>query len=463
MAWEKNDISFKTLINKRSSDSNKNFYEEFGDNTINVHFRDVWVSFVPNDPCIGIPSHIDFYNKHTLIEDPTVDNGLTWTAVTNPSNPFSFTGPDDETNPRLKDWISDKYGLNYEIKVFSNGTEIQKTSQDYPWFFNYQTGELLFNNQSPPEPIQITGYQYNGIKGIIGDTDASGTTSQTFQLYNTNDGVILKDVSGNLEIKNYNDSEYVDITSGGLNVNTSENDFAVVNIFAPSIEDLQDSYFVVDNSIFNGTYIHPPASGESFINDKKAYSTIDGGKSLYFANNNWILREIDSSLLSINESIDWASNMFFNQRIYGVYFGNTAYYGESLKIYNYDSIYKLALNIEGDVDILGNLGVHGKIVAQHIQLDPSYNGVLVAENGNIKSSKYPKTKTFDTSIYGNNITSSFVIDHSINTINHIINIYDLSNNEEIFPDKIIGQNSDTLNFFSAPKNTDNFKVIVIGF
>jgi len=62
MSWDKNDISFKSIVNKRVTDSNKEYYEEFGDQTINVHFDDVWVSSIPSDPCIGIlPDYIDDY------------------------------------------------------------------------------------------------------------------------------------------------------------------------------------------------------------------------------------------------------------------------------------------------------------------------------------------------------------------------------------------------------------------
>ncbi|GAG13606.1 unnamed protein product, partial [marine sediment metagenome] len=42
MSWTKNDISFKTLINKRQTDSNKQFYEEFGDYTINTYLYEIW-------------------------------------------------------------------------------------------------------------------------------------------------------------------------------------------------------------------------------------------------------------------------------------------------------------------------------------------------------------------------------------------------------------------------------------
>jgi|AntAceMinimDraft_18_1070375.scaffolds.fasta_scaffold03032_3 hypothetical protein len=463
MSWDKNDISFKSIVNKRVTDSNKEYYEEFGDQTINVHFDDVWVSSIPSDPCIGIlPDYIDDYTLLTLIVDPTVENNLTWAAVTDPSQAFSFIAPDSLTNPRLKDWISDKYGLNYEIQIFANGVKIQKTSQDYPWYFNYPTGELLFDSSCPLSPIQITGFRYKGAKGIVANVDASGTTSQTFQLYYTHDGVKLKDLSGNLEIRNADDDDYTGITAKYLNLG-SDTSLGILNIKASTEEDLENTYFIIDNSTFNGTYKHPPTTDPSIINGKKAYSIISGDKCLYYTNEKWILQEIDSSLLSNTQNIDWTSNFFFHEEnISGVYFGNTSYFGQNVTVYNYASTYQLAANIIGDIDIEGILGIHGKLIVEQLQLDPSFNGVLIANNGDVSISIYPKTKTYDTSIYGDG-SSIFTINHNLGTFNHSITVYETSTENEIFPDKERGFNSDKLYFSTAPLSIDIYDVIILGF
>ena len=48
MPWNKTDRSFKTLINKRVTDSDAKFYfNEKGDFTINTHQLELWVDAVP--------------------------------------------------------------------------------------------------------------------------------------------------------------------------------------------------------------------------------------------------------------------------------------------------------------------------------------------------------------------------------------------------------------------------------
>lgn len=460
MSWNQNDISFKTLLNKRQTDSNKQFYEEFGDNTLNIHLSEIWIDTIPVDPSYA-PSYITKYNKLTLKADPTVSNNLTWAAVTTPTNPFSFILSDDPTNPRLKDWISDKYGAGYDLQLFSNGIQIQKTNAIYPWRFDYMTGILTFN-VVPPTPIQITGYRYNGTKGIINPIDSSGTSSQTFQLYTTSDGVKLKDASGNLEIRNYLDSSYAGIRADSLNIGTASSLY-LLNIKEEIVESLLNSYYVIDTSWgFQGTYFTPPLSGISTVNDASVYSNLAGDKCLYKVGDTWFLQTIDSSALISNQTQSWSGPFWYNLgSVAGAYFGNSNYYGQNLTILNYNDLYKRAVGIEGNVDILGNLGVHGKIIAEALKLDPSYNGVLIAINGEVSVSKYLKSKSYNTTITNIGF-NTFTIDHSLNTINHLIAVYDPSTQEELFPEKIRGLNTSILNFtdFSLGQSYD---VIIIGY
>ena len=65
MSWNQNDISFKTLLSKRQSDSNKLFYEEFGDFTINTHEIEIWADLIPSDAS-SVSGVIQWYNLHTM-------------------------------------------------------------------------------------------------------------------------------------------------------------------------------------------------------------------------------------------------------------------------------------------------------------------------------------------------------------------------------------------------------------
>lgn len=473
MSWEKNDISFKTLLNKRQTDASRAFYEEWGDTTLNVHLDEVWSQTIPPDVSLAETSPysnwIDKLTMHTLIVDPNVLNNLTWVAVTNPAAPFSFLLGDDPTNSRLQDWISDKYGDGYDLKLYSNGVQIDKSDNVYPWRFDYMTGILTFN-AVPPQPIQISGYRYTGLKGVpVYGTDASGTVSKTFQLYMTHDGVKLKDSSENLEIRNSTDSYYTGVTARSFNAGTADSLY-LLNLKEDAVESMLTSYYVFDSSItnFNGVYSVVSDPSYSIVNDASVYTNSTGSICLYKYGTNWFLQEIDSSLLSPTQTQTWDGPFWFNEgNIIGAYFGNSTYYGKNLTIYNYENLYpevadrfRRAIGVKGSVDILGSLGVHGKIIAEQLKLDPSFNGVLIAINGDVRVSAYPKSKSFDTIIEGPG--TSFIVDHSLNTYNHLIAVYDPSTQEELYPEKIRGLNSSILNFTNVPSGV-TYSVVILGY
>jgi len=85
------------------------------------------------------------------------------------------------------------------------------------------------------DEANYTSYQY-WLK--INNTDASGTSSLTFQLNNGNNGVVLKDSSGNLEVVRFDGSTYANITSGCLTTNSLK------------IDTLNGILYAVDGSIY---------------------------------------------------------------------------------------------------------------------------------------------------------------------------------------------------------------------
>lgn len=176
MAWNQTDRSFKTLINRRTTSVAKNFYEEFGDNTINITMSEIWIDPISSTPSLGISQGIvQQYTLFTLTEDITVpsqqayfaDSGLPSDDLTNPTKPMP-----------LKNWISPKFGYLYEIKLYDNSNNQIFPTDASQWFFDYQTGYLTFNSStgSFTKPFKITGYRYTGNVGkVVKDLAFSGT------------------------------------------------------------------------------------------------------------------------------------------------------------------------------------------------------------------------------------------------------------------------------------------------
>ena len=83
-----------------------------------------------------------------------------------------------------------------------------------------------------------TSYDYWLKINTVGDIDASGTPSVTWQLNNGDNGVILKDSSGNLEVVTFDGSTYADIRAGKITVDSIK------------IDTLNGALYAQDGSIY---------------------------------------------------------------------------------------------------------------------------------------------------------------------------------------------------------------------
>jgi hypothetical protein len=165
MAWSKEDNSFKILLNKRDTSSTKNFYEEVGDDTFNIHLDYLWTDSISSTPSTAVSSGVALqYTLFTLTEDVTVAGQACYYAY--------------DSGNRLENWIGDKYGSAYSIQLYqNNGTQIFPTDASQ-WLFNYQTGILVFNGSTASfsKPFKISGYRYVGKRGSTGINGLTGSS-----------------------------------------------------------------------------------------------------------------------------------------------------------------------------------------------------------------------------------------------------------------------------------------------
>jgi len=184
MGWTKEDKSFKKLIDKRGTSADFKFYEEFGDRTLDIQFTDVKTDPIPyNDPVTAVNANIaEAYGigtEFTLIEDTDASaNRNTWfTGITAAGGPGNGTYAPGSNYDQVGDWISDKNGSAYPIRLYqANGSEIFLTDPSN-WIFDYPTGILTFGvgdddnsvdggfNPAWVTPLKITGYRYTGAFG----------------------------------------------------------------------------------------------------------------------------------------------------------------------------------------------------------------------------------------------------------------------------------------------------------
>ena len=158
MAEDKLDRVFKILLNKRGTNADKKYYEEFGDNTVNIHMQEVWSSPIDIDPLVAIEEEfVEIRELFVLTEDSTVPGQVCWYA--------------EVEGERLKDWVSDKYGADYTAKLYTASDQQIYPTDSSDWFFDYQTGILTFSGSVSEftKPFKSTGYRYIGVKGGLGE------------------------------------------------------------------------------------------------------------------------------------------------------------------------------------------------------------------------------------------------------------------------------------------------------
>ena len=191
MAINKTDKSFKILINKKFTTDKRNFYQEVGADTINIHVREVWATTIPQDSSSAVSTGIaKYYDKFILTPDPTFPNNAYYFISGSGFEPgTSSLSPSDLVDPNSQslfqtDFISDKYGNGYEVKLYDNdGNQIFK-ADSINWIFDYKTGILhIADPGSYSTPYKISVFKYNGqflddvINNISGSNEGMWTGS----------------------------------------------------------------------------------------------------------------------------------------------------------------------------------------------------------------------------------------------------------------------------------------------
>jgi hypothetical protein len=173
VALNKTDKSFKTLINKRFTTPDRNFYQEIGKDTINTHMREVWMNTIPEDSASAIlQGYAVYYDQWILTSDPTFStqayyfiSGSGFTPGTDSINSGWLVNEASQSY-FIGDFISDKYGSSYEVKLYdSSGSQIFKTDP-INWIYDYKTGVLHVadpGSGSYSTPYRVTVFKYTGL------------------------------------------------------------------------------------------------------------------------------------------------------------------------------------------------------------------------------------------------------------------------------------------------------------
>ena len=204
MAINKTDLSFKKLINKEFTHVSRSFFQEVTAATLDVNSTEVYTDIIANTTSSAISSgYARQLTQFVLTADPTYPT-YAW-YVCSGSGFTPGTTPYDATKVQ-RNFISDKYGSEYEIKLYDNGgSQIFKTDA-INWYFDYKTGILhVADPGAYSTPYKATLIQY------LGNNLSSSLAALTSSLSNLSTNRIS---SGSTSVTTYADNRVV--VSGSL-------------------------------------------------------------------------------------------------------------------------------------------------------------------------------------------------------------------------------------------------------
>ena len=204
MAVNKTDLSFKKLINKEFTHVSRSFFQEVTAATLDLNSTEVYTNIIASTTASAITDgYARQLTQFALTADPTYPT-YAW-YVCSGSGFTPGTTPYDATKVQ-RNFISDKYGSEFEIKLYDNGgSQIFKTDA-INWYFDYKTGILhVADPGAYSTPYKATIIQYIGttlsgslasLSGSIANVSTNRISSGSTSLTTYANGTII--ASGSL-------------------------------------------------------------------------------------------------------------------------------------------------------------------------------------------------------------------------------------------------------------------------
>lgn len=170
------DYTFKDFANKARSSNNVAYYEETIQRVRTLHSSKVWTESIPVEPPSTSTNVVKkFYPTDeggdgwiVMTMDRAVSNGLKWVAL--PTHQVNWSSGSADVSVVMNNFIPPTYGKKYIVKVYKGNNSIIPELDTVDYFFDYETGILIFNGVtsmsetglSEATSIKIKVYQYVG-------------------------------------------------------------------------------------------------------------------------------------------------------------------------------------------------------------------------------------------------------------------------------------------------------------
>lgn len=248
------DLAFKKLINKEFTDNTVAFFAEFSADTLDISAREIYTQTIPSTPpsladgATNGDGSVKYYELFPLQKLPGFDAGANnrkvWYFCSGAGyNPDPDTGDGFDRTFAQRNFISPKYGAEYEIEIFKDpaggsANKIGKTDET-DWYFDYKTG--ILSVQDPDDGVgtgdelYVTLYQYVGetldekLTSIVDEAQSgqSGIFSPTGSYQSTSNNV---QVTGSFEVNGTIDATGIITSIGGFSGSLDGNNGDITNV-----------------------------------------------------------------------------------------------------------------------------------------------------------------------------------------------------------------------------------------
>lgn len=187
-----------------------------------------------------------------------------------------------------------------------------------------------------------------------------------------------------------------------------------------------------------------------------------GEQLLYFSPNNTRYVNYDASGNTITE---WFKKSQPNGWLPLGGDASTNIYGTDSSTWqiNMDASGVILKDTNSNLEVLSADGSLASIIVGGLKIG-SVTGILRAIDGSVViDTSSGNLLTGTGTLPGDDSTKDFIINHNLNSINHITTIYESANNNVIYPDISIGANSDLISFNAPPAIGTDHRAVIMGF
>lgn len=261
MPLNKEDLSFKTLINKEFSTPSRLFFQENTVSTLDINDDEVYSENISPTPATAVSDGVaKTITNFVLTPDPSFPTSVWYVISGSGFTPGVSPLPSFATSASFyqRNFISDKYGSLYTVVLRDNLNNQIFPTDAINWIFQYKTGILAIADPglgSYATPYKVTVTQYIG--RTLADNKTlgySGSFSGSFQgngsgLTNLSASAIVGLNLSQIASGSFTASISPDL---GFRVNTSASISGSVNISGSIIATgavISNGINVVDNAI----------------------------------------------------------------------------------------------------------------------------------------------------------------------------------------------------------------------